>query len=96
MKNGDVMVILARSDCISTVFVNAEVFSLLKLYKNFTSNEILKVIFMKYSFKNTVSKKFQKSVKSQLPSSAEFIEALLIWQLASYSTKDVYSVGDYR
>lgn len=51
---------------------------------------------MKYSFKNTVSKKFQKSVKLQLPSSAEFIEALLIWQLASYTTKDVYSVGDYR
>lgn len=90
------MVILARSYCISTVWTNAEVFSLLKLYKNFTSNKILEVIFMKYSFKNIVSKKFQKSVKSQFPSSAEFIEALLIWQLASYSTKDVYSGEDYR
>lgn len=94
MENGDVIVILARSDHIFTVWANPEVFSLLKLYKNF--NKILKVIFMKYSFKNTVSKKFQKSVKLQLPSSAEFIEALLIWQLASYSTKDAYSVGDYH
>lgn len=61
MENWDVMVILARSDHISTGWANAEVFSLLKLYKNFTSNKILKVICMKYSFKNTVSKKFQKS-----------------------------------